>query len=81
MFVRCCSKKPTFLAQKKRQRFTQVDRIAEPFPILSRAIDFRIVRKIFEFMKISSLLISIPGLKCTVKRSKLWKLIAYKTPK
>ena len=28
-------------------------------------------------MKINSLLTSIPGLKCTVKRSKLWKLIAY----
>ena len=43
--------------------------------------NFRIVRKFLEFMKINSLLISIPGLKCTVKRSKLWKLIAYETPK
>ena len=33
-FVRSCSKKPTLQA-KKRQRFTQVDRIAGPFPIVS----------------------------------------------
>ena len=39
------------------------------------------VRKFLEFMKINSLLIIIPELKCTVKRSKLWKLIAYETPK
>ena len=32
-------------------------------------------------MKINSLLISIPVLKCTVKRSKLWKLIAYENAK
>ena len=46
-----------------------------------KAINFRIVRKFLEFMKINSLLISIPGLKCTVKRSKLRKLIAYEMPK
>ena len=44
-------------------------------------MNFRIVRKFLEFMKINSLLISIPGLKYTVKRSKLWKLIVYETPK
>ena len=33
-FVRSCSKKP-ILHAKKRQRFTQVDRIAGPFPIVS----------------------------------------------
>ena len=40
----------------------------------SWAINLRIVRKFLEFMKINSLLLSIPGLRCTVKRSKLWKL-------
>ena len=44
-------------------------------------INFRIVRKFLEFMKINSLLISIPGLKCTVKRSNLWKLKENCTPK
>ena len=34
--------------------------------------NFRIVCKFLELMKINSLLISIPGVKCTVKRSKLY---------
>ena len=32
-------------------------------------------------MKINSLLINFPGLKCTVKSSQLWKLVAYETLK
>ena len=35
--------------------------------------NFRIVRKFLEFMKINSLLVSIPGLKCTVKHSIVMK--------
>ena len=34
-------------------------------------INFCIVRKFLKFMKINSLLINFPGLKCTVKRSQL----------
>ena len=50
---------------------------------------FRIVCKFFKFMKMisllrdkrRSLLISFPGLKCTVKRSHLWNVFAYEMPK
>ena len=49
--------------------------------IFLQAINFRIVRKFQEFMKINSLLINFPWWKCTVKRSHLWKLIAYEMQK
>ena len=32
-------------------------------------------------MKTNSLLDNFPWLECTVKRSKLWKLVAYEMPK
>ena len=42
--------------------------------------NFRIVRKFLKFMKINTLLINFPGLKCTMKLSQLWKLVACETP-
>ena len=64
-----------------RLYFFAVSVYCNPGNFRIKAINFRIVRKFLEFMKINSLLTCFPGLKCTVKPSQLWKLVAYEMPK
>ena len=73
--------------QKTPDMFTNLPSARKPYLTycypanFRKRLIFRIVRKFLEVMKINSLLINFPGLKCAVKRSQLWKLVASEMPK